>query len=139
MGQRGEVNVGQLVRERYGDDAVLVGFTTYHGTVTAASAWGGPAERKRVRPALADSYEVLFHAAQPSRFLLTWREGDTVLEGLRIPRLERAIGVIYRPESERLSHYFRVRLLDQFDAVLHFDETRAVEPLERIATFPFAV
>jgi erythromycin esterase-like protein/predicted phosphoribosyltransferase len=86
IGQRGELNVGQLVRERYGRDAVLVGFTTYHGTVTAASEWGGPAERKHVRPALAGSYEALFHAAQPSRFLLTWREGDTVLEGLRAPR-----------------------------------------------------
>jgi erythromycin esterase-like protein len=148
MGQRGELNVGQLVRQRYGRDAVLVGCTTYHGTVTGASEWGGPAERKRVRPALADSYEALFHATQPSRFLLTWREGDTALEGLRAPRLERAIGVIYRPETERRSHYFRTRLLDQFDAVLHFDETRAVEPLERTAdweagevpeTFPFAV
>jgi erythromycin esterase-like protein/predicted phosphoribosyltransferase len=148
MGQRGELNVGQLVRQQYGRDAVLIGFTTYHGTVTAASEWGGPAERKCVRPALAGSYEALFHAAQPSRFLLTWREGDTGLEGLRTPRLERAIGVIYRPETERLSHYFRARLLEQFDAVLHFDETRAVEPLERTAdweagevpeTFPFAV
>jgi erythromycin esterase-like protein/predicted phosphoribosyltransferase len=148
MGQRGELNVGQLVRERYGRDAVLVGFTTHHGTVTAASDWGGPAERKRVRPALAGSYEAMFHAAQPTRFLLTWREADTVTEGLRDAKLERAIGVIYRPETERMSHYFRARLPDQFDAVLHFDETRAVEPLERTAeweagevpeTFPFAV
>ena len=148
MGQRGELNVGQLIRERYGREAMLVGFTTHHGTVTAASDWGGMAERKRVRPALAGSYEALFHAAQPTRFLLTWREGDTATEGLRDPRLERAIGVIYRPETERMSHYFRARLPDQFDAVLHFDETRAVEPLERTAeweagevpeTFPFAV
>ena len=148
MGQRGELNVGQLVRERYGRDAVLVGFTTHHGTVTAASDWGGPAECKRVRPALAGSYEAMFHAAQPTRFLLTWREGDRTPEGLRDPKLERAIGVIYRPETERLSHYFRARLADQFDAVLHFDATRAVEPLERTAeweagevpeTFPFAV
>jgi erythromycin esterase-like protein len=148
MGERGELNVGQLVREKYGREAVLVGFTTHHGTVTAASDWGGMAERKRVRPALAGSYEALFHAAQPTRFLLTWREGDAATEGLRDPRLERAIGVIYRPETERLSHYFRARLPDQFDAVLHFDETRAVEPLELTAeweagevpeTFPFAV
>jgi erythromycin esterase len=90
----------------------------------------------------------LFHATQPTRFLLTWRAGDTVTEGMREPRLERAIGVIYRPETERMSHYFRARLPDQFDAVLHFDETRAVEPLGRTAewetgevpeTFPFAV
>jgi erythromycin esterase-like protein/predicted phosphoribosyltransferase len=148
MGQRGELNVGQLVRERYGRDAVLVGFTTHHGTVTAASDWGAPAERKRVRPALAGSYEAMFHATRLGRFLLMWREGDTVSKALREPRLERAIGVIYRPETERMSHYFRAHLPDQFDAVLHFDETRAVEPLERTAgweagevpeTFPFAV
>jgi erythromycin esterase-like protein len=148
MGQRGELNVGQLMREKYGRDAVLVGFTTHHGTVTAASDWGGIAERKRVRPALVGSYEAMFHAMQPTRFLLTWHEADTATEGLRDSRLERAIGVIYRPETERMSHYFRVRLPDQFDAVLHFDETRAVEPLERTAeweagevpeTFPFAV
>lgn len=148
MGQRGELNVGQLVRERYGREAVLVGFTTHHGTVTAASDWGGPAERKRVRPAMTGSYEALFHAVQPSRFLLTWLGAEPIAERLREPRLERAIGVIYRPETERMSHYFRARLPEQFDAVLHFDETRAVEPLERTAdweagevpeTFPFAV
>lgn len=148
MGQRGELNVGQLVRERYGRDAVLIGFTTHHGTVTAASDWGAPAERKRVRPALAGSYEALFHATQIDRFLLTWRAGDRVTAGLRGPALERAIGVIYRPETERGSHYFWARLPEQFDAVLHFDETQAVEPLERSAeweagevpeTFPFAV
>jgi erythromycin esterase-like protein/predicted phosphoribosyltransferase len=148
MGRRGELNVGQLTREKYGADAVLVGFTTHHGTVTAASDWGGPAERKRVRPALSGSYEALFHSVQPRRFLLTWREGDNILAGLRVPRLERAIGVIYRQETERQSHYFRASLPDQFDAVLHFDETRAVKPLESTAeweagevpeTFPFAV
>ncbi len=148
MGQRGELNIGQLVRERYGRAAVLVGFTTHHGTVTAASDWGGPAERKRIRPALPGSYEALFHTTGLARFLLTWREGDPVTEGLRDPGLERGIGVIYRPESERLSHYFYARLPEQFDAVLHFDATRAVEPLERSAeweagevpeTFPFAV
>ena len=148
MGRRGELNVGQLVRERYGRDAVLVGFTTHHGTVTAASDWGGPAERKRVRPALAGSYEALFHAARIARFLLPLHQRDAVTEALRDPGLERAIGVIYRPETERPSHYFSARLPDQFDAVIHFDETRAVEPLERTAqweagevpeTFPFAV
>jgi len=84
--------------EKYGHDAVLVGFTTHHGTVTAASDWGKPAERKRVRPAVAGSYEALFHAAQRVRFLLVWNEGDTVAERLRARRLERAIGVIYRPD-----------------------------------------
>jgi erythromycin esterase-like protein len=148
MGERGELNVGQLVREQHGRDAVLIGFTTHHGTVTAASDWGAPAERKRVRPALTDSYEEIFHDTDVSQFLLTWREGEKGMEGLRDPKLERAIGVIYRPDTERMSHYFWARLRDQFDAVLHFDETRAVEPLERTAewdtgevpeTFPFAV
>jgi erythromycin esterase-like protein len=147
MSQRGELNVGQLVRKRYGRDAVLVGFSTHHGTVTAASDWGGPAERKNVRPALPGSYEAMFHATRLARFLLSWRGDGTVTERLRGPRLERAIGVIYRPETERVSHYFRARLPDQFYAVLHFDETRAVEALERTAeweavevpeTFPFA-
>src|SRR5437660_9302602 len=96
MRERGELNIGQLLRERYGRDAVLVGFTTHHGTVTAASDWGAPAERKCVRPALARRYEALFHATVLARFLRTWREGDPVTEGLRDPELERAIGVIYR-------------------------------------------
>ena len=148
MGQRGELNVGQLVREKYGRDAVLVGFTTHHGTVTAASDWGGVAERKRVRPALPGSCEALFHCALAARFLLTWRSNVAVGDALRDPRLERAIGVIYRPETERMSHYFQARLPLQFDAVLHFDETRAVEPSEYTSeweagevpeTFPFAV
>jgi erythromycin esterase-like protein len=148
MGQRGELNVGQLTRKKYGDDAVLVGFMTHHGTVTAASDWGGPVECKRVCPALPGSYEALFHSAQRGQFLLIWNEDDTVSERLRAPRLERAIGVIYRPETERQSHYFSARLPDQFDAVFHFDETRAVRPLESPAqweagevpeTFPFAI
>ena len=148
MGQRGELNVGQLVREKYGRDAVLVGFTTHHGAVTAASDWGGVAERKRVRSALPGSCEALFHSALAARFLLTSRPSGAVGDALRDPRLERAIGVIYRPETERMSHYFHARLPQQFDAVLHFDETRAVEPLEYTSewetgevaeTFPFAV
>jgi erythromycin esterase-like protein len=148
IGQRGELNVGQLTRKKYGNDTVLIGFTTHHGTVTAASNWGGPAECKRVRRALPGSYEALFHSTQRDRFLLIWNDNDTVSERLRAPRLERAIGVIYRPETERQSHYFWARLPDQFDAVLHFDETRAVKPLESTAhweagevpeTFPFAV
>jgi erythromycin esterase-like protein/predicted phosphoribosyltransferase len=148
MGQRGELNVGQLTREKYGHEAVLVGFTTHHGTVTAASDWGKPAERKRVRPALAGSYEALFHTTGRDRFLLIPNDSDAVAQQLSAPRLERAIGVIYRPETERQSHYFRARLTDQFDAVLYFDETRAVKPLETTAeweagelpeTFPFAV
>jgi erythromycin esterase-like protein len=131
MGKEGEWNVGQLVRQRYGNDAVLVGLTTYSGTVTAASNWDAPAERKYVRPALPDSYESLFHDAGIPRFLLTFRGNTSATAALRRQMLERAIGVIYRPETERYSHYFTARLSDQFDVVIHFDETRAVEPLER--------
>lgn len=131
MGQEGEWNVGQLVRERYGRDAVLIGMTTYQGTVTAASNWDAPAERKRVRPALGGSFESVFHDARMPRFLLTLRNDRQTADALGEPMLERAIGVIYKPETERQSHYFRARLSNQFDAVIHFDETRAVEPLER--------
>ena len=131
MGQEGEWNVGQIVRELHDKDAILIGLTTHHGTVTAASNWDGPAERKRVRSALANSYEAIFHDVNVPRFLLTFRNTDHVTSALKEPMLERAIGVIYRPETERASHYFRARLASQFDAVLHFDETRAVEPLER--------
>lgn len=134
MGAEGEWNVGQLVRERHGRDSVLVGLATHHGTVTAASNWDAPAERKRVRPALPNSYEALFHDVGLPRFLLTFgRKSDHLAIALREPMLERAIGVIYRPETEAASHYFQARLSDQFDAVIHFDETRAVEPLERSA------
>jgi erythromycin esterase-like protein/predicted phosphoribosyltransferase len=148
MGQRGELNVGQLTREKYAGEAVLIGFTTHHGTVTAASDWGKSSERKRVRPAPAGSYEALFHAVRHDRFLLILNDSDLMVQQLAAPRLERAIGVIYRPETERQSHYFGARLVEQFDAVLHFDKTRAVKPLESTEewetgelpeTFPFAV
>jgi len=124
------VNVGQLVRQNHGRDCVLAGFTAYTGTVTAASNWGGPAERKQVRAAMPGSYESLFHDVAMPSFLLTLPPSARVAQGLREPMLERAIGVIYRPESELASHYFQARISDQFDAVIHFDQTRAVEPLE---------
>jgi erythromycin esterase-like protein/adenine/guanine phosphoribosyltransferase-like PRPP-binding protein len=123
LGQSGELNVGQLVRERVGDEALLVGFTTYSGTVTAASDWGGAAERKRVRRALPGSWEALLHETGTERLLLD----ASTLKGRR---LERAIGVVYRPETERISHYFHARIASQFDALIHIDETAAVEPLE---------
>jgi erythromycin esterase-like protein len=147
MGDRGELNLGQLVRERYGDDAVLVGFSTHSGTVTAASDWGAPAERKRVLPGLRGSYEDLFHRVGVPNFMLALRDNGEIAEALRERRLQRAIGVIYRPETERWSHYFYSDLPAQFDALLHFDVTRAVEPLERTSgwergelpdNFPFA-
>jgi erythromycin esterase-like protein len=148
MGEMGEWNVGQLARERFGDQAVLIGFTTYRGTVTAASDWDAPVERKRVRPGMPESFEALFHTVGAADFLLALRDDARLTEALSDSRLERAIGVIYRPESERVSHYFEARLPQQFDAVIHFDETRAVEPLDRTAgwdkgeppeTFPFGL
>jgi erythromycin esterase-like protein len=131
MGTRGEWNVGQLTRQKFGREGVLVGFTTDHGTVTAATHWGGEAERKRVRPALPKSIEKHFHEIGLERFLLLMKPGSRILEVLNEPLLERAIGVIYRPETERQSHYFNARVSEQFDAVIHIDETRAVEPLEQ--------
>jgi erythromycin esterase-like protein/predicted phosphoribosyltransferase len=149
VASQGQLNVGQLVRERHGGDSRLIGFTTFTGTVTAADDWGGAAERKRVRPALRDSYERLFHELDEKAFWIAVADAPSkAAEVLRTPRLERAIGVIYRPRTERQSHYFRSRLADQFDAVIHIDETRAIEPLERTArwdegevpeTFPYAV
>ncbi len=129
MGQRGELNVGQLMRERFGDRAVSIGFTTWAGTVTAASDWDRPVELKRVRPALDGSYERLFHEASASRFFLPLQD-ESVRSTLMKPRLERAIGVIYRPETERASHYFHASLPAQFDAVIHIDHTTALRPLE---------
>jgi erythromycin esterase-like protein len=133
MADYGELNVGQLVRQQYGNESRLIGFTTYSGSVTAASEWDGPAERKRVRPALNESYEALFNQTGEAGFLLSLRDNKRLSNVLRSPRLERAIGVIYLPQTERQSHYFDARLSDQFDAVIHFDETRALEPLERCA------
>jgi erythromycin esterase-like protein len=133
MSARGELNVGQLVREQYGRDTVIVGFTTYSGTVTAASDWDAPAERKNVRPALAGSYELLFHSTSLPSFDIDLRGNHVAAQQLLSPRLERAIGVIYRPDTERVSHYIYARLPEQFDAIVHFDHTRAVEPLERTA------
>jgi erythromycin esterase-like protein len=131
MSARGEINVGQLVRVRNPITTKLVGFTTYDGTVTAASDWDTPAERKTVRPALEGSYESVFHEVGYRRFLLDLTNDTEARRALLEPRLERAIGVIYRPQTERLSHYFHAVLPRQFDAVLHYDTTRAVEPMER--------
>jgi erythromycin esterase-like protein len=130
VGRLGEWNVGELSRERYGDDACLVGFSTYDGWVTAASDWDGPAERKQVRPALPGSYEDVFHQTGLGNFVLPLRPGSPAHEGLLERRLERAIGVLYLPRTERQSHYFSSQLPRQFDAIIHIDTTSAVEPLE---------
>lgn len=146
MGAQGEHNVGQLVRERYGDAAYLIGFGTDHGSVAATSHWGSPMQVKEVRPALEGSYERLCHDSGVGAFFLPLRDAPEELrEALVMPRLERAIGVIYRPESERQSHYFQAVLPEQFDEYVWFDESRAVDalavvPAERGAdTFPFGL
>jgi erythromycin esterase-like protein len=135
LGRSGELNLGQLARQRHGHEAVLVGFSTYDGSVTAATDWDAPAERKIVRPGLAGSYEAMFHEAGTGNFLLLPSRTEELRAALDRARLQRAIGVIYRPFTERQSHYFHTHLARQFDAVLHFDRTRAVEPLERTATW----
>lgn len=129
MGEDGELNLGQLARTRHGNAAFLIGQTTYDGTVIAASDWDQPAQRKTVRPGLTGSYEGLFHDIEPEHFLLSLRQhGDAV----PTRQLERAIGVIYRPETERISHYFEAELARQFDAVLHHDRSSALTPLDPI-------
>jgi erythromycin esterase-like protein len=134
MGARGELNVGQLVRQRHGADSVLIGFTVYDGRVTAAANWGAAAERWHLRPALANSHEAFLHQVGMSAFWVDTSE-QVVRNELREPRLERAVGVIYRPATERQSHYFPARLADQFDLVIHLDHTGAVEPLERTSVW----
>ncbi|HTO97369.1 MAG TPA: erythromycin esterase family protein [Myxococcales bacterium] len=131
MGEESQLNVGQLMRERHGREALLVGFTTYEGTVTAAGDWGGPAEAMTVLPALPGSVEDLFHDVALPRFFLPLVGAGEALGELREPMLERAIGVVYRPRTERQSPYLEARLAAQFDAVAHVDRTRAVEPLEK--------
>jgi erythromycin esterase-like protein len=131
MARRGEWNVGQLTRELFGERVYSIGFSTFAGTVTAARDWGEPAERRRVRPALPGSCESLFHATGIPSFWLDLREDNPATRVLREPMLQRAIGVIYRPESERQSHYFTVDVADQFDAMVHVDISTALQPLER--------
>jgi len=130
IGRQGEWTVGELARKAYGDDAFLLGFTTYDGRVTAASSWDGEAEHKHVRPALAGSYERLLHETGIERFWLPLREPSPVRDALMEERLERAIGVLYLPRSERQSHYFMAQLARQFDALIHIDRTSAVTPLD---------
>jgi erythromycin esterase-like protein len=149
MGEHGQLNLGQLVRERYApEETFLLGFSTHTGTVTAASDWDGPAELKKVVPSRPDSFECLFHDSGLENFLLPIRGRDKVQAALAERRLERAIGVIYRPDTERVSHYFHADLARQFDAVIHLDQTSAVKPLEYSAlwtpeeipeTYPFGV
>lgn len=131
MSERGELNIGQLVKEQH-EDAYSVGFSTCEGYVTAASNWDEPAQRKAVVPGLSGSYEDLFHHVRHQNFMLHLAGNEALGHWLKIPRLQRAIGVIYRPETERLSHYFFTHLPWQFDSIIHFDRTTAVQPLESL-------
>ncbi len=147
MSARGEFNIGQLTRQEYGDSAYLIGFGTDHGSVAAASEWGGPMEVKQVQPSHIDSYEHVCHEVQTDNFLLPLRKPlqQITRKKLLAERLERAIGVIYRPETELQSHYFYACLPNQFDEYIWFDETRAVDPITKETTkgipetFPFGL
>ncbi|MFE9324990.1 erythromycin esterase family protein [Nocardia sp. NPDC052278] len=130
MGSEGQLTLGQLMRERHGDACRLIGFSTCSGTVTAAEDWGGPDRPENVRPALSSSIEELLHDTGNPEFLLRTDLSGEAAELLHQPRLQRAIGVVYRPGTERQSHYFHTRLADQFDALIHIDHTTALEPLE---------
>ncbi|KAF0957374.1 erythromycin esterase family protein [Rhodococcus sp. T7] len=131
MGSAGELNVGQLIRDHYADQCRIIGFSTYSGTVTAADDWGGTADRKQVRPALWGSIENFFHDVGQAEFWLRFDTRSRAAQVLSSGMLQRAIGVIYRPDTERQSHYFRARAAEQFDAIIHIDRTTALAPLER--------
>lgn len=126
MPLRGELNLGQLMRERFGDAAYLLGFTTFDGTVIAADAWDGPHRVHRLRPAVPDSYAGLFHAAGLRDALLLLGKGSPVARALDTPRAKREVGVIYARDTEAQSHYTQSRLARQFDAVIHMDRTRSL-------------
>lgn len=132
MGEGGELNVGQLVRERRAElgPAFLLGFTTHAGTVAAAHQWDEPPHHMTVRPSHPDSHERLLHDALPATFWLPLDGNEGMRDALHVNLLERAIGVIYRPDSERMSHYFRADLPRQFDGVIHVDESHAISPLD---------
>jgi protein-L-isoaspartate(D-aspartate) O-methyltransferase len=143
---RQEVNIGQLCRRRFGDTVALIGFGTHDGEVAAATDWDGDTEVKAVRPSLEESYERLFHMSRQKRFLLDMRKHPELRQQLLEPRLERFIGVIYRPETERLSHYMYASLPQQFDAFVWFDRTTPVTPLGLVEkhegvpeTYPFGL
>jgi protein-L-isoaspartate(D-aspartate) O-methyltransferase len=146
MSARGEYNIGELCRERYGDSVYSIGFGTHRGTVAAASEWDAPMEDKQVRPALPGSYEALCHEAGGEQWMLPLRgQSASFLDALERPRLQRAIGVVYRPQTELQSHYFQTLLPRQFDEYIWFDETRAITALDTKElgdvpdTYPFGI
>ena len=147
MGWEGEFNIGELCRTAYGDGMVAIGFGTDRGTVAAASNWDSPMELKNVLPAREGSYECLFRHAGYARSLTDWRDPSRaeLRNALATPYLERAIGVVYRPDTELLSHYFRAVLSEQFDAYIWFETSHAVSPLgdrppaDMPETYPFGL
>jgi protein-L-isoaspartate(D-aspartate) O-methyltransferase len=147
MAYRRETNIGELCRNRFGDKCYSIGFGTHTGTVAAASEWGGPMEVKKVLPSLPQSYERLFYESECAKFMLPLRyaRSSELRDKLLIPRLQRAIGVIYRPETERGSHYFECCLPRQFDEVIWFNESSAVSPIRTSElkgmpdTYPFGL
>lgn len=147
MSLRGEFNIGHLCRREFGPAVYTIGFGTNSGTVAAASNWDEPMETMTVQPGMAGSYERLFHETNVARFLLPLTDPSAadIAEGLSVPRLERAIGVVYRPQTERQSHYFDAVLSRQFDEYIWFDRTQAVTPLstEEVEglpeTYPFGL
>lgn len=131
MGNRGEWNVGQLLKQRFGDRVFSIGFSTYSGSVTAADDWNSEPRQIEVNPGLSGSYEELFHRTGRDHFWLDLREERDATDFLREPRLQRAIGVIYRPLTERYSHYFHASLPEQFEVIIHMDRTTAIRPLDQ--------
>jgi erythromycin esterase-like protein len=131
MGERGEWNLGQLLRQRLGTEVFSLGMSTHHGWVTAAHEWDAPVHRKQVRPGLSGSWEDVLHQTDTARFWLRFRGNEALSRLTAAPRLQRAIGVIYRPQTERQSHYFLTQLPRQFDALLHLDASQALEPLDK--------
>ncbi|GGO38672.1 erythromycin esterase family protein [Deinococcus humi] len=129
--QQGQQNVGQYMRERHPGETYIIGFSTFQGEVTAADDWNTPAKRKRVRPAVPESHEELLHGVGIPNFWLDLREPNAATTGLCEERLQRFIGVIYRPQTERGSHYYHARLSEQYDALLYFDHTHALVPLDK--------
>ncbi|MBE9560340.1 MAG: erythromycin esterase family protein, partial [Proteobacteria bacterium] len=138
MSARGDINLGQLARETFGDNAYLIGFGTDHGTVAAATRWGAPMKVMQLQPSQKDSYERLFHEVKTDNFMLPLRNTvssnpvqDLTRKKLLAKRLQRAVGTTYDPEAELIKHYIYATLPRQFDEYIWFDETRAVQPLNR--------
>ena len=130
MHKRGEFNIGQLIKDKYRDESLLIGITCSYGTVLAADNWDEPGQIKRMNTPLPGSYEDLFYGIEKHGFLLDLRDNNTAVASLMTPRLQRSIGVVYKQETERYSHYLESCLPEQFDFILHFDETNAIEPLD---------